>query len=55
MHGWIHISRTGILAERLVTPKIKKENIHTLTGVKCSDIIRFIVSSENGTNSDSFD
>jgi len=43
------------LAERLITPKNKKENIQTLTDVKRGDIISFIVSSENDTNSDSFD
>ena len=55
VRGWIHSSRSGILAERLVTPKNKRENIQTLTEVKRGDIISFIVSSENDTNSDSFD
>jgi len=55
VRGWIHSSRTGILAERLVTPKNKKEKIQAHTDVKRGDIISFIVSSENDTNSDSFD
>lgn len=55
VRGWIVNSRTGILSEYLVEPKNMKATTQTTTDVKRGDIVSFIVSSENDTNSDSFD
>lgn len=55
VRGWIHNSRTGILAEAFATPKSKKVPTQVTADVKRGDVVSFIVHSENETSHDSYD
>ena len=55
VHGWVINSRTGGLFDVHVDPKGSKEMLVEKTSVKKGDIITFAVTSENDTNSDSYE
>ena len=55
VHGWVINSRTGGLFDLHVEPKGVKEMLVEKASVRKGDVITFAVTSENDTNSDSFE